>query len=114
MHVPRHAGRGTVARAPLLVPPLNVVMAYSNRVAGRVSMGGKTSPIMLKLELPVGWDELTSTGSGSLRSRITHHVRMKVRKPTGGDIIIKPWNERQRENGRPDKSGEVLYIIPII
>ena len=55
--------------------------------------------------------ELThATGTGTLRSRITHHVRMKVRKPSGGDIIIKPWNKRERENGRPDKSGEVLYI----
>ena len=73
-----------------LLLPLNVIMAYSSRVAGRDSMGGKTSPIMLRLELPVGWDELTSTGSGVLgiESRITHHVRMKVRAPTGGDILI--------------------------
>ena len=100
-----------------LLLPLNVIMAYSSRVAGRDSMGGKTSPIMLRLELPVGWDELTSTGSGSLRSRITHHVRLKVRVPTGGDILIKPWNGRQTDKfgrRRPDKSGEVLYIIPII
>ena len=93
-------------------------MAYNSRVAGRDSMGGKTSPIMLKLELPVGWNELTSTGSGSLRSRITHHVGLKVRMPTGRDTLIQPWN-REKETDKfgrrdPDKSGEVLYIIPII
>ena len=74
---------------------------------------------MLDLGVPVEWKRLTVTGMRTIfqvrsRTGITHHVRMKVRKPSGGDIIIKPWNERQRENGRPDKSGEVLYIIPII
>ena len=74
---------------------------------------------MLDLGVPVEWKRLTVTGMRTIfqvrsRTGITHHVRMKVRTPTGGDIIIKPWNERQRKNGRPDKSGEVLYIIPII
>ena len=74
---------------------------------------------MLDLGVPVEWKRLTVTGMRTIfqvrsRTGITHHVGLKVRGPTGGDIIIKPWNERQRENGRPDKSGEVLYIIPII
>ena len=88
-------GHETGGTAPLVILPLKGVMAKNSRTEakvsrGRDSMGGKTSPIMLKLELPVGWDELTSTGSGVLgiESRITHHVRMKVCKPTGGDIII--------------------------
>ena len=63
---------------------------------------------MLDLGVPVEWKRLTVTGMRTIfqvrsRTGITHHVRMKVRKPTGGDIIIKPWNERQTER----RSGQV-------
>ena len=47
---------------------------------------------MLDLGVPVEWKRLTVTGMRTIfqvrsRTGITHHVRMKVRKPTGGDNI---------------------------